>query len=174
MGNYGGRDPLTKLFNRRFLRTILHREVQMSVRSGERFAVIMVDIDYFKSINDRYGHSAGDAVLRQFAEVLLTATRAGDFVFRYGGEEFMVVVACVTVKSAEVVVEKLRRAVDRHRFKLMDEVGHNITASFGVALHDGHLDYGRVIDQADTALLEAKKTGRNRWVMHAHAEDVAT
>jgi diguanylate cyclase len=161
----GGRDTLTKLFNRRFLRAILQREVRMSVGSGERFALIMVDIDYFKSINDRYGHTAGDGVLRQFAELLVATTRAGDFVFRYGGEEFLVLVTCVESPSAAIVAEKLRTAIDRHRFNMLDERGYNITASLGVAIHDGHPDYGRVIDQADQALLEAKRTGRNRWVL---------
>ncbi len=168
----GGRDSLTKLFNRRFLRTILHREVQLSISSGERFGVIILDIDHFKIINDRYGHSAGDAVLRQFAEVLLATVRAGDFVFRYGGEEFLVIVACVTAQSAAVVAEKLRLAISRHRFKLLDEAGHNITASLGVAVHDGHLDFGRVIDQADRVLLEAKKAGRNRWILYDPAMDL--
>ncbi len=162
----GGRDSLTKLFNRRFLRTILHREVQLSNSSGDRFAVIILDIDHFKTINDRFGHTAGDAVLRQFAELLLATVRAGDFVFRYGGEEFLIIVACVTEQSVAVVAEKLRLAISRHRFKLMDESGHNITASLGVAIHDGHLDFSRVIDQADSVLLEAKKAGRNRWMIY--------
>jgi diguanylate cyclase len=167
----GGRDSLTRLFNRRFLRTILHREVQLSISTGERFAVIILDIDHFKSINDRYGHTAGDAVLRQFSELLLATVRAGDFVFRYGGEEFLIVVACVTERTAAIVAEKLRVAISSHHFKLMDEAGHTITASLGVAVHDGHLDFNRVIDRADRVLLEAKKAGRNRWRMYDPATD---
>ena len=162
----GGRDPLTKLFNRRFLRSILQREVRMSIDTGDRFAVIMVDIDYFKAINDRFGHSAGDAALRQFAEILVANTRAGDFVFRYGGEEFLVVVACVDECLIRKIAEKLRTAIGRYSFRLLDEVDHTITASLGMAIHDGYPDYGRIIDQADRALLEAKRTGRNRWVCY--------
>ena len=167
----GGRDPLTKLFNRRFLRTILQREVKLSVGSGERFAAIMVDIDYFKLINDRYGHAAGDSVLRQFSELLSASVRAGDFVFRYGGEEFLVIVACVDAESVRVVADKICAVIRRHRFQLLDEAGHVITASLGVALHDGHPDYGRVVDQADCALLKAKQSGRNRWVLFDLAEE---
>ena len=168
----GGRDPLTKLFNRRFLRTILQREVKLSVGSGDRFAAIMVDIDYFKLINDRYGHAAGDSVLRQFSELLSASVRAGDFVFRYGGEEFLVIVASVDAESVPVVADKICAMIRRHRFKLLDEAGHVITASLGVALHDGHPDYGRVVDQADCALLKAKQSGRNRWMLfEPEAED---
>ena len=167
----GGRDPLTKLFNRRFLRTILQREVKLSVGSGDRFAAIMLDIDHFKHINDRYGHTAGDSVLRQFSELLSATVRAGDFVFRYGGEEFLIIVASVDPESVRVVAEKICSVVRKHRFQLLDEAGHVITASLGVALHDGHPDYGRVIDQADCALLKAKESGRNRWLLFEPAEE---
>ena len=169
----GGRDPLTKLFNRRFLRTILQREVRMSVTSGDRFGVIMLDIDHFKHINDHYGHSAGDSVLRQFAELLCATIRAGDFIFRYGGEEFLVIVSSVDKDALQVVADKIISAIRRYRFKLLDEAGHRITASLGIALHDGHPDYGRLVEQADAALLKAKEHGRNRWMLHDPAADQA-
>ena len=169
----GGRDPLTKLFNRRFLRTILQREVRMSVSSGDRFGVIMLDIDHFKHINDHFGHTAGDSVLRQFAELLCTTIRAGDFIFRYGGEEFLVIVSSVDKDALQVVADKIISAIRRHRFKLLDETGHMITASLGVALHEGHPDFGRLIEQADAALLKAKEQGRNRWLLHDPAADPA-
>ncbi|MEI6557525.1 MAG: GGDEF domain-containing protein [Rhodospirillaceae bacterium] len=128
-------------------------------------------MDYFKSINDRYGHAAGDSVLRQFSELLVATVRAGDFVFRYGGEEFLIIVASVDSATVQVVAEKIRAVINRHRFQLLEEAGHVITASLGVAVHDGHPDYGRVVDQADHALLKAKRTGRNRWVMFDGSEE---
>ena len=122
---------------------------------------------YFKQINDRYGHAAGDSALRQFSELLSSAVRAGDFVFRYGGEEFLIIVASVDLASIKVVADKLCAVIRKHRFQLLEEAGHVITASLGVALHDGHPDYGRVVDQADRALLNAKEAGRNRWTLFA-------
>ncbi len=101
----------------------------------------------------------------------MATVRAGDFVFRYGGEEFLIIVASVDSATVQVVAEKIRAVINRHRFQLLEEAGHVITASLGVAVHDGHPDYGRVVDQADHALLKAKRTGRNRWVMFDGSEE---
>lgn len=161
----GGRDPLTKLFNRRFLRTIMQREVRASLQTGERFAVLLVDADHFKSINDTYGHDAGDMVLRQLAERLLTEVRAGDFVFRYGGEEFLVLLSDVTSRDAGRIAEKIRAAIEENLFVIPDERSISVTASLGVAVHDGHPDYSRTITQADEALYRSKEEGRNRWTL---------
>lgn len=161
----GGRDPLTKLFNRRFLRTILQREVKASINTNERFAVIIIDLDHFKLINDEHGHDAGDMVLEQFAEVLSHSVRAGDFVFRYGGEEFLVVLNAITFEIAAMVGEKIRATVENHVFYVHENKTLSMTISAGIAVHDGHPDYSNLITQSDTAAYKAKNDGRNQVQM---------
>nr|CRH05184.1 Putative Diguanylate cyclase yddV [Candidatus Magnetococcus massalia] len=166
MAMEGGRDPLTKLFNRRFLRTILQREVRSSINSEEQFAIMLIDLDHFKQINDQHGHDAGDAVLRQLAEILVSTIRAGDFAFRYGGEEFLVVINAVKLPTAEMVAEKIRATIASHPFAIGSDTPLHVTASIGVALYDGHPDYHEVISQSDTAVYQAKNSGRNQVVFY--------
>lgn len=160
----GGRDPLTRLLTRRFMPTIFQREVNISLRHGKPFAVLLIDADHFKAINDTHGHQAGDGVLTTMAEVLHGNVRAGDFVFRYGGEEFLILLTEMDTASAAVKAERLRAIVEEYVFSL---AGHplRITASIGVALHDGHPDYEHTVRRADAALYEAKRQGRNRVVI---------
>jgi diguanylate cyclase len=158
----GGRDSLTKLFNRRFLRTVMQKEVRLSQSSGDRFGVVMVDVDHFKSINDRYGHDTGDGVLKQIAEILVSSVRAGDFVFRYGGEEFLLLVGGMTRDFLLMIAEKVRSAVEQHDFRTSLGEPFKVTISLGLALHDGHPDFQRLISAADEALFDAKHEGRNR------------
>lgn len=171
MAMEGGRDPLTKLFNRRFLRTILQREVRASISTQERFAIIMVDLDYFKKVNDKHGHDAGDAVLEQFAELMLNTVRAGDFVFRYGGEEFLVVLNSVTDDSSLMVANKIRETVESHDFQIGEGLDISLTVSIGIAVHDGHPDYNNLISQSDAAVYQAKKAGRNQVHFYSKFED---
>jgi diguanylate cyclase len=156
------RDTLTNLFNRRYIPTVLTHEVDCSIKTGARFGILYADIDHFKMINDDYGHENGDAVLRQFSELLSRSVRAGDFLFRYGGEEFLVVVADVQRTVLCEVAEKIRRGVENTTFKLSDGKIIPVTVSIGAAIHDGHPDYMRTINQADQALYIAKENGRNR------------
>ena len=159
------RDPLTHVLSRRYLPGIMQREIKLSIQSGMPFAVLLIDIDHFKEINDSYGHPAGDVVLLGVSEVLRNTVRANDFVFRYGGEEFLVQISDVTEETAMEVAEKIRKNIQNHRFML--EHGHEIsvTASIGVALHKGHPDYNHLIKKADAAMYEAKETGRNCSVL---------
>jgi diguanylate cyclase len=161
----GGRDALTKLFNRRFLRTVIQREIRLSQSSGDRFGVLLLDVDHFKLINDTFGHETGDRVLKQLAEVLLASVRAGDFVFRYGGEEFLLLVGGMTTEILVMIAEKVRQAVQGHLFRDPQGQALTVTVSIGLALHDGHPDYQRLIAVADDALYEAKRSGRNRHVL---------
>ncbi|HXP97136.1 MAG TPA: GGDEF domain-containing protein [Telmatospirillum sp.] len=158
----GGRDSLTKLFNRRFLRTVMQKEVRLSQSSGDRFGVVMVDVDHFKSINDRFGHDTGDGVLKQIAEILVSSVRAGDFVFRYGGEEFLLLVGGMTKDFLLMIGEKVRSAVEQYAFRTSLGDPFKVTISLGLALHDGHPDFQRLISSADEALFDAKRDGRNR------------
>ncbi|MGC9455913.1 MAG: diguanylate cyclase [Halothiobacillaceae bacterium] len=160
-----GKDSLTQLLNRRFLPAIMSREIEFARRSGKSFAVMLLDIDHFKQINDEYGHNAGDRVLQQVSSLILGNLRNGDFVFRYGGEEFLVLLVESTAESALRVAEKLRRLVEAESFILADDTALGVTLSAGIAMHDGHPDYQRLIDQADRALYQAKDGGRNCCVL---------
>ncbi|MDX1606347.1 MAG: GGDEF domain-containing protein, partial [Candidatus Competibacterales bacterium] len=160
-----GRDPLTNLFNRRFLSIVLQREVELSLSKGIRFAILLVDIDHFKKVNDTHGHDAGDTVLEQIGDMLATVVRAGDFVFRYGGEEFLVVLTDVNAEQALKVAEKIRNRIHNHAFLLSQDKRLRLSASIGVAVHDGHPDYTRAISQADRALIEAKHSGCNHCIL---------
>ncbi len=102
-----GRYALTQLFNRRYLETILNYEIEFNIKQGSQFAVLYIDIDHFKRINDLYGHDRGDLVLAEIADLLLKSVRAGDYVFRYGGEEFLVVLTNTTALHAKDIAEKL-------------------------------------------------------------------
>ncbi|WP_404382808.1 GGDEF domain-containing protein [Caenispirillum salinarum] len=157
-----GRDSLTRLLTRRFLPSILQREVSVSIRHGKPFAVMLVDGDHFKAINDTHGHDAGDKVLVHIAETLMNTVRAGDFVFRYGGEEFLLVLAEMDRKSLALKAEQIRRAVEAAPVQVGEGRQVAATVSVGAALHDGHPDYERVIKAADSALYAAKEGGRNR------------
>ncbi|MFP4154753.1 MAG: diguanylate cyclase [Halothiobacillaceae bacterium] len=160
-----GKDALTQLLNRRFLPAIMSREIEFSRRSGKAFAVMLLDIDHFKQINDQHGHHAGDRVLQQVSALIVANLRNGDFVFRYGGEEFLVLLVESTAEGALRVAEKIRQLVQSEAFVLADGSALSVTLSMGVALHDGHPDYQRLIARADEALYEAKNAGRNGCVL---------
>lgn len=159
----GGRDPLTQLLNRRFLPTVLAREIAMATTGQGTFSVFLADIDHFKQINDGYGHGGGDAVLRQVAELLQDTCRTGDYVFRYGGEEFLVVLVDARADVLEQIAEKLRSAVEQHHFRLPDGQSLPVTISIGGAAFDGHPDPDILVARADKALYAAKAAGRNSW-----------
>jgi diguanylate cyclase len=156
-----GRDPLTQLFNRRYLETVLHHETDCSMQNGLIFGLIMLDIDHFKKVNDTHGHSVGDKVLSQVAGVVSREMRAGDFIFRYGGEEFLIILTDTNLSILKRTAEKIRAAVEMTSFTIEKKSHLNITISLGAALHDGHPDFLRTINAADAALFEAKKNGRN-------------
>ncbi len=163
------RDPLTRLLNRRYLPSIIQREVHLSIQHHRPFAALMIDIDHFKALNDNHGHPAGDMVLSHFSELLLTTLRTSDFIFRYGGEEFLVLISDSSLDEAALVAEKLRRNVEQHSFHC-GETELQVTCSIGVALHDGHPDYSMVLKQADEALYQAKQGGRNCYCLAGELE----
>ena len=160
------KDPLTGLYNRRYLQEMLEREVRRAIRSEQSLGVLMVDLDHFKNFNDTYGHEAGDAVLREAGSFLLRSVRAEDFVCRYGGEEFVVVLPTADLRAAE-------NRADRIRSKLRDLVimhdGRSlglITASIGVAALPTHgTNEHELLQAADAALYRAKREGRDRVVV---------
>jgi len=158
------RDALTRLLGRRFLPSVINREIRLAQSRGMGFALVMLDIDHFKQTNDLYGHDAGDRLLQQAATLLLNTVRAGDFVFRYGGEEMLVMLVEVDEDQAHRIAENIRRRFEECAFAVNE--GHQIhaTVSVGVAMYDGHPDHEYLIKRADEAMYQAKQRGRNRVV----------
>ncbi|MBO1518913.1 GGDEF domain-containing protein [Oceanisphaera pacifica] len=156
-----GRDTLTRLLDRRFLPAVMNREVKLSKRNSGVFSVILFDIDHFKAINDNHGHEGGDMVLQQVANLVAGAVRSSDFVFRYGGEELLLVLVEVSADKALVIADKIRTKLMNNPLKLPGNQTQQVTMSGGVATFDGHPDYEHLINRADKALYRAKSLGRN-------------
>ena len=159
-------DPLTGLWNYRYLRESLRREVERASRFGRRLAVLVLDLDHFKDVNDTYGHPAGDAVLAEFARRIRIGLREVDFAFRHGGEEFVVLLPETDAFGAAIVAERLAAAVRDRPVRVDGRRSGDqipISVSIGVAVFPEHDDTAQqVLDAADEALYEAKKAGRDR------------
>jgi diguanylate cyclase len=157
-----GRDTLTRLLNRRFLPSVMNREIHMAQTQGQSFAVLMLDIDHFKRVNDTHGHEAGDIVLQQAAAIILNEVRNGDFVFRYGGEEVLIMLVEVSAEVAHRIAEGLRKQFEARDFLVGQGQKLQVTVSIGLAVYDGHPDHQYLVRRADQAMYEAKTSGRNR------------
>ncbi len=159
-------DPLTGLLNRRYLREYLPRELVRARRGNGSLALIMIDLDYFKRVNDKFGHEAGDLVLTELAALLKSHIRGSDIACRFGGEEFMVVLPEASLEGAREKAEAVRASVKKLDLKYRDQPLGPITASFGVALFPDHAeDPDSLIRAADEALYRAKGGGRDQVVM---------
>lgn len=158
------RDPLTGLYNRRFLEETMAIEEHRARRDGSTIGLVMIDIDHFKRFNDSYGHAAGDAVLRGIGSLLRAHIREGDIPCRYGGEEFTLILPQTTLETARARAEQLRESAARLR---VEYEGRSlaVTLSLGVACFPGHgASWQEVLQTADGALYHAKRQGRNRVV----------
>jgi len=153
------KDPLTDLFNRRYIQ-VLQKNIQ---NSKFTFGIIMLDIDFFKKINDTYGHNTGDNVLIQFAQILKNETRGDDTVVRYGGEEFLIILQNIPKEFLLTKAEQIRKKIEATHFASVGK----ITASLGVALSTIEDDIYRIINHADTALYRAKNNGRNNTQLYS-------
>ncbi len=163
-------DALTQIHNRRYLMEFLESEVARSQRYGRPFSLLLVDVDKFKSINDRYGHLCGDYVLRELAAIVRPSVRKGDLFARYGGEEFALALVETKVEQALEAAERLRRTVAEHRF----EFGGTtipITVSIGVGCIYEFTSASptALLEKADSQLYRAKEMGRNRVVADSAA-----
>lgn len=157
------RDGLTGAFNRRYLDERIKKEVAFAQRHHEALALLLLDLDHFKQINDNFGHQAGDAVLRDFVGLLHTEVRTEDVVARYGGEEFAILCRDTSPQEALVLAERLRAAVDDHGF-VYEGSSIPVTVSIGaanIAERDG-ITPDAFVEAADKALYQAKRDGRNR------------
>jgi diguanylate cyclase (GGDEF)-like protein len=155
-------DDLTKLHNHRFFQENLPREMRRSERTGEPLSLVLLDIDDFKQLNDRFGHSVGDAVLRRVADVMIAQVREMDLLARYGGEEFALLASQTSLDGAVALAEKLRVAVSEARFSLLALDGPSeirVTVSAGVTTYRG--DEKAFFNEADRALYGAKAAGKD-------------
>ena len=151
-------DPLTGIFNRRKLHEVLRYEISRKYRYKSDLSIVMCDIDYFKKINDEFGHHAGDNVIKLITKVINQNIRKPDVFARWGGEEFVILMPNTGINSACMVANKLQAAISSTEFP---DVGR-VTASFGVALFDSEADTADTfINRSDKALYKAKEGGRN-------------
>ena len=159
------KDELTNAYNRRYLNERLGEEIHRVKRTGRPFSIVVLDIDFFKVINDSYGHYAGDAVLAQFVEFLQTRLRKSDLVARLGGDEFILLLPDTTSRKAYVLIERLRRSIELMDINIKEDgkdVILHITFSAGIACCSEHGDIADTLfTVADGALYSAKKSGRN-------------
>jgi diguanylate cyclase (GGDEF)-like protein len=161
------RDPMTGLHNRRFLEEYIDTVVATAQRRKSQVSVLMLDLDYFKKVNDTHGHDAGDAVLKTLAKVLVECVRTSDLVIRYGGEEFLIILLDTGENYADEVAEKIREAVEATKFQVPGGTLQK-TISVGVADFPKDSDtFWQAMKYADVALYQAKERGRNRVIHFA-------
>jgi len=161
-------DSLTGVLNRRAFFERMEQEINRSLRENTSLSLILIDIDYFKKVNDRYGHQTGDIVLQGLTEQLLNSSRPYDFVGRYGGEEFVICLPGANISQAGSVAERMRSNVEEMKIMLPDgSQSIRITASFGVTsfLMGSKEKVDSLIKRADNALYKAKNEGKNRVCM---------
>jgi two-component system, cell cycle response regulator len=163
-------DALTGLPNRRAIDVWINRQLSAAARHDFRVWVAMADLDFFKGINDTYGHDAGDTVLKRFAEVLKANTRQSNICGRLGGEEFLLVFTHIGQAQAKMAIDRLRAQFEANEFSF-DRGATAVTASFGVAGFHGTRPpaFSALLNRADAALYTAKKKGRNRVEFHETA-----
>lgn len=156
-------DPLTKTNNRASFDSALKREISLAHRGNSDLSVIFLDIDHFKSINDNYGHNCGDYALSSVANWVRDSLRESDLIFRYGGEEFVILLSNTDFKGAKLLAERIRKTIENHTLAYgMDVL--KITASLGVSSLCESDCAESFVTRADTAMYQAKNSGRNRVV----------
>ena len=166
---YATLDALTNLNNRRQFEVRLKQEIATTKRQGNPLCAMMIDIDFFKKVNDTYGHASGDVVLRTVASVIKEHLRESDIPSRYGGEEFAVLLPYTHTEEARIVGERLRNAVEKTEIPI-DKKTINVTISMGLAELNAEETGEELFERADKALYEAKESGRNRVCIDKNAK----
>ncbi len=156
-------DPLTRLFNRRHFETEFEREFKRTKRYNNNLSFAIIDIDFFKKINDTYGHSCGDFILKEAAYIIKENFRQTDGVFRYGGEEFAIILTETPKETAQIPLERLRKKIENYDFYFKEQK-IKVTVSIGVTSNTVFETASEMFDDADKALYKAKEQGRNRTV----------
>lgn len=159
-------DPLTGLNNRAAFDKSMEQEFELARRHNHTLSLMMMDLDRFKQINDNYGHIVGDAVLKSFADCILECMRRSDTIFRYGGEEFAILLRNTQLAGAVLLAERMRKSVEEMEFNY-NEIKLPISVSIGVAEIEQGDDYSKLIERADSLLYKAKNSGRNCVVSKA-------
>jgi diguanylate cyclase (GGDEF)-like protein len=158
------KDELTGAYNRRHLKDFLNQQKAMADRRDYRFTLCYVDLDFFKRVNDRFGHSTGDHVLRSFSEIAISILREVDCVARIGGEEFVLVLGGTPQKDAVIAVQRIAEELGQLQVSPI-EPQYRITASMGITEYKVGEEVEQSMDRADKALYDAKRTGRNKIVI---------
>lgn len=156
-------DDLTGLYNQRYLEVILDRELSLAKRNDVQFSVLFLDMDHFKNVNDTHGHLIGSRLLYEVGQEIKRTLRESDITFRYGGDEFLIILAHTGLEDAVVVAERIRVQVEKKRFLARDGLDIRLTASIGVATVPDHATTkAQIMKAADEALYGVKKAVRNR------------
>jgi len=153
-------DHLTKIYNRQTIEAYLNAEIQKAQMNQQAFSILLLDIDHFKQVNDTFGHLAGDAVLQKISTLIMSTIRKSDYIGRWGGEEFLLIIPEAQAEQAERIANELRAKIEHFDF----ELNMAITASFGVAQYQFNEDRNSFLSRVDDSLYEAKKLGRNQVV----------
>ena len=156
-------DPLTGVLNRSTLQSVFHKEASLSKRQHSNLSFVMLDIDFFKAINDKHGHVAGDEALKEVTKCISQTARESDHIFRLGGEEFAILLNGTDLKGAELLAERLRKAIQSISINY-ETAQFCLTVSMGVTLYRQNEPLEDTMKRADKALYEAKETGRNKVV----------
>jgi len=154
-------DEKTGLYNNKFFETILDMEIEKAKRGQEKLSLIITDIDFFKKINDKYGHIKADELLKRLADVMLKLIRKSDIVARFGGEEFMILLPETNLEKANLFATRLKRAV--HADVVLKK--HNLTISGGITQYKEKDSKKKLKERVDKALYQAKETGRDKFVV---------
>ncbi len=164
-------DPLTGLYNRRYFMPLAEKEFERAARYGDPFSILMMDIDHFKEVNDRFGHRTGDRVLISLSAVITSVCRASDLLCRYGGEEFVALLPATNLDGAVSTGEKIRARIGAEAFDTGEEP-LGLTISVGVAsFRKNDVSMDRLLNRADEALYKAKEQGRNRVCSQGRRRD---
>lgn len=159
-------DPLTELYNRRYLEFWINNEIKRAERFSQRFSILIIDIDYFKEINDTYGHLKGDSVLKDFSKFLLKNIRDVDIPIRYGGDEFLIIFPFTDKESLKIILDRL---YEKNRKAKFSDI--KVTFSSGIAEFPSNgYKWEDIFQYADKGLYRAKKLGKNRYAEATEAE----
>jgi len=158
-------DDLTGLYNQRYLELILDRELSLAKRNDTAFSVLFLDLDHFKNVNDNYGHLIGSRLLFEVGEEIKKTLRESDITFRYGGDEFVMVLSHTALDDAIMVAERVRQQIEKKRFLAREKMEIRLTASIGVASVPEHANSkSQILKAADEALYGVKKAVRNKVI----------
>lgn len=155
-------DDLSGLYNRRYLYSILEYEMLREKRHDQGLSIIMIDIDFFKKVNDSYGHNAGDIAIKKISKNINDNVRKIDIPCRYGGEEFIVILPFTSEKGAKIVAERIRKSIEKDVIEINESIKLSLTISIGIAKYENGESIDSLINRSDKALYSAKQKGRNR------------